>query len=109
MNALSSTFAEATRAFRPNLANQWRYSAVEVAECIRFIRQHLETIEQRNERLSSGVRRHRAAYVTFARKALALRLRMYLDAVRRVSEAEDEMRRIGMAFAPSSDAWQEAA
>jgi len=93
------------RSFDACLADQWRYSSIEVRECLMFIKQHRHTIDNRNKRISTGQRVNRPAYVAFARKMLAQRLRMYLDAVRRVSEAEAEMLRIGMRFAMSSDAW----
>lgn len=98
MTALAQTF-------RPALANKWRYSAIEVDECLRFIRQHRRTIAERDERLPCGVPVHSAAYVAEAEKLLSLRLDLYLAAVRRVSEAEAEMDQIGMAYARSSDAW----
>jgi hypothetical protein len=97
------------RPFDTGLSDQWRYSLSDVRECLMFIRQHVETIDRRNERLSSGQLVNRRSYVTQARRQLALRLRMYLAAVRRVSEAEAAMTRIGMAFAVSSDAWAEVA
>ncbi|RVD64720.1 hypothetical protein [Mesorhizobium sp. M7A.F.Ca.ET.027.03.2.1] len=88
------------------LATAWRYSLREVADHLLFIRQHLATIAQRDEMLTTTVRRHSPKFVGYARQQLAYRLPLYLAAVRRVAEYETKMDLHGVAYARSSDAWE---
>lgn len=96
----ASTIAGIAAAYdeRGRIADAWRGSLVEVEDHIMFIRQHRETIEQRDEMLSATTPRHRPAYVDYARKMLADRLPRYLAAVRRVSEYEIAMAAVGIGF-----------
>jgi hypothetical protein len=91
-------------AFDPILADAWRESALTVERSIRMIRQHLDTIEHRDDRLRCGELVHSRAYVGQARKLLRWHLSIYLAALRQVTEAEIKMGHIGMPFASSSDA-----
>ena len=105
MNAHAQITDRAPVTFDQHLADAWRGSMLEVADHIRFIRQHQKTIAERDEMLLPGVPVHRPAYVEAARALLAYRLPLYLEALRRVTEAEARMSLIGMPFAKSSDAW----
>ena len=91
-------------AFDPVLADAWRESALTVERSIRMIRQHLDTIEHRDDRLRCGELLHSRAYVAQCRKLLPWHLSVYLAALRQVTEAEIKMAALGMPFAGSSDA-----
>ena len=91
-------------AFDPVLADAWRESALTVERSIRMIRQHLDTIEHRDDRLPSGTLLHSRAYVAQCRKLLPWHLSLYLAALRQVTEAEIKMGHIGMPFAKSGNA-----
>lgn len=105
---LAETYADASRALqemtrsRATLATAWRHSLLSVEEHLLFIKQHRKTIAERNERLACGVPVHRPAYVAHCRRCLAIRLPDYLAAVRRVTEYELEMDRLGIPYAKSS-------
>lgn len=113
---LQTTFDDLTRPLlsstRPGHAEimqtSWRYSLREVDEHLSFIPEHLRVIAERNDRLSTGDRVHRPVFIKHTRELLAIRLPRYLAAVRRVSEAEADMDRLGIRYARSSDAWDEA-
>lgn len=104
--AMNGLIASASFNERGRIADAWRGSLVEVEEHLMFIRQHRETIAQRNEMLMPKVRRHRPAYVRYARQRLAHRLSGYLAAVRRVSEFEARMDAAGIPYARSSSDWR---
>lgn len=108
MNAYSQITAAAPVAFDVHLADAWRGSLLEVEDHIRFIHQHQETIKQQDEMLLPGIRRHKPSTVEGARENLAYRLPRYAKAIRRVTEAEERMSRMGMQFAQSSYAWGQA-
>ena len=109
--AAQSVFADLARPLtfdagaQDRLGTAWRHSVREVADHILFIKQHQKTIAERDEMLTTTVRLHSPKYVGHCRQQLAYRLPLYLAAVRRVTEYEDRMSAIGMAFARSSDAW----
>ncbi|MER9691966.1 hypothetical protein NKJ16_08510 [Mesorhizobium sp. M0179] len=111
--AAHSVFADLARPLtldvdaQGRLGTAWRYSAREVADHLLFINQHLKTIAERDEMLTATVRLHSPKFVGYCRQQLAYRLPRYLDAVRRVSEAEQNMELHGVAFAKSSDAWED--
>jgi len=100
MNAYSPIFAQPALSLqeRGRLADAWRGSLRELDEHIDMIKQHGETIAQRDEMLTATTPRHRPAYVDYARRMLADRLPRYLAAVRRVSEYEVAMDAAGVAF-----------
>lgn len=101
-----NAFTPALSSFNPHLASAWRISCQEVAEAIRFIRQYRLVIAEEGETLSSGHLVHGAGYVAFCRRALPETVERYREQLRRVSEAEAEMDRIGMEFSRSSDTWE---
>lgn len=106
MNATAAINVSTASTFDPHLANAWRINCQEVAESIRFVKQYRKTIDERNERLSSGHLVHSPAYVENCEKLLPWRLSLYLEHVRAVSECERRMDMIGMAYALSSDDWR---
>ena len=114
MNApLRTAFAGLTRALTPvpvadTLGYAWRTNLSAIREDIRFIGVCRRVIAEKDERLSSGHRLHRPAYVKQCRRDLAATRKSYLARVRRITEAEQEMDRLGIPFAKSSDAWSEA-
>ena len=93
---------------RDTVSDAWRYSLSGIREDIRFIGVYRRVIAEKDERLSSGHRVHRPAYVKQCRRELAATRKSYLVHVRRISEAEEQMTAMGIAFARSSDAWTEA-
>lgn len=107
MNASHQSFAAAAPAFDPHLASAWAISQQEVADAIRFAKQYLRVIAERDEMLTPTIRVHSPAYVAQCVKKLPWLLSLYLEHVRRISETEAEMTARGMAFAKSSDAWGE--
>ncbi|TIO74784.1 hypothetical protein [Mesorhizobium sp.] len=48
---------------RERLANAWRMASQDIADDIRFIRQYLKVIAEKEERLSTGTLVHGRAYV----------------------------------------------
>lgn len=111
--ALRTTFAGLTRALTPvpvadTLGDAWRTNLSAIREDIRFIGIYRKVIAEKDERLSSGHRLHRPAYVKQCRRDLVATRKSYLARVRRISEAEEQMTAMGIAFAKSSDAWTEA-
>jgi hypothetical protein len=111
--ALRTTFAGLTRALTPvpvadTLGDAWRTNLSAIREDIRFISIYRRVLAEKDERLSSGHRLHRPAYVKQCRRDLVATCRSYLARVRRITEAEAQMTAMGIRFAQSSDAWSEA-
>lgn len=92
--------------FDPCLADAWRINSQEIVESIRFVKQYRRTIDERDKRLACGVLVHSRAHVEHCEKLLPWRLSLYLEQVRAISEAEQRMDEIGMAYALSSDDWR---
>lgn len=90
-----------------NLADAWRINQIDIREDIRFIGMYRRVIGEKDARLSSGHRVHKPAYVKQCRRDLAATCKSYLARVRRITEAEETMTAMGIAFAASSDAWTE--
>lgn len=104
MNAHLS--APVATAYNPTLGDAWAGNCLGVTEAIRFVRQYRKVITERDKMLTPTVRLHSAAYVAQCEKNLPWALSLYLERVRAVSEAEAKMDAIGMAYAKSSDAWE---
>jgi len=88
------------------LGDVWRINSQEVGESILFCRQYMRTIAEADVMLTPTVRKHRADTVERARKLLPWRLSLYLGHVKAISLAEAEMDEAGVAYAKSSDAWE---
>lgn len=99
--------AHTLRLTAAGITDAWRGNALNVEQCLRFIKQHQRTIDGRNERLSTGRLVRNRRDVAHARQTLAFRLKRYLESVRAVSEYEARMEAIGMRYARSSDHWLE--
>jgi hypothetical protein len=113
MNMLPLTFTGLTRALTPvpvseTIGDAWRYNLRGIREDIRFIGVYRKVLAEKDARLSTGHRVHKPAYVKQCRRDLAATCRSYLARVRRITEAEETMQAMGIAFAASSDAWTEA-
>lgn len=88
------------------IATTWRHNLRAVAEDILFVRQHRKTIDEADEMLTPTVLLHKPAYIERARKLLPWRLSLYLEHVKAVSLAEQQMDAAGIAYALSSDDWR---
>jgi inorganic triphosphatase YgiF len=88
------------------LATAWRISQVEVRDCLRMIGVYQRATSERDEMLTATVRVHSPSYVETCAKRLPWALSLYLEHVRRISEAEAEMDARAIAFARSSDDWR---
>ena len=88
------------------LAGAWRMACQDVADDIRFIRQYLKVIAEKDERLSTGTLVHSRAYVEACANWLPDTLARYLRRVRLITECELAMTAAGIRFALSSDAWE---
>ncbi|RRH94794.1 hypothetical protein EH240_26260 [Mesorhizobium tamadayense] len=89
---------------RERLAGAWRMASQDIADDIRFIRQYLKVIAEKEERLSTGTLVHGRAYVEAC--AAWLPETRYLRNLRLISECECAMIAAGVRFATSSDAWE---
>lgn len=103
--APATQFATASQ-FNAGLADAWRISSQDVANCIRFVRQYLKVIAERDEVLLPKMRLHSVAYVEQCEKLLPWQMSLYLHHVRNISECEAKMDALGMAYAISSDDWR---
>ena len=92
-------------AARARLAVVLRMASQDIADDIRFIRQYLKVIAERDERLSTGTPVHGRAYVEACAAWLPETVARYLRNLRLISECESAMIAAGMRFARSSDAW----
>jgi hypothetical protein len=112
--ARHSAFADLSRPFistassdrRQRLAGAWRIASQDIAEDIRFIRQYLKVIAEKEERLSTGVLVHSRAYVEACASWLPETVARYLRTLRQITECELAMTAAGIRFALSSDAWE---
>jgi hypothetical protein len=93
---------------RDTVSDAWRHSQIGIREDIRFISIYRNVLSEKNARLSTGRRVHSAAYVEACRVNLDTTCKRYLRRVRQISEAEEQMTAMGIAFAASSDAWTDA-
>jgi hypothetical protein len=91
---------------RERLAGAWRMASQDIAEDIRFIRQYLKVIAEKDERLSTGTLVHGRAYVEACAGWLPQTVARYLRNLRAISECELAMTAAGIRFALSSDAWE---
>lgn len=85
---------------RERLAGAWRMASQDIADDIRFIRQYLKVIAEKDDRLSTGTLVHGRAYVEACEAWLPETI------ARMVSECECAMTAAGVRFAKSSDAWE---
>lgn len=113
MTALRTTFIGLTRALTPvpareTIGDAWRINQIDIREDIRFIGVYRQVIAEKDAKLSSGHRVHRPAYVKQCRRDLVATCKSYLTRVRRITDAEEQMTAMGIAFAKSSDAWTDA-
>ena len=90
---------------RERLAGVWRMASQDIADDIRFIRQYLKVIAEKEERLSSGTLVHSRAYVEACAGWLPQTVARYLRNLRHISECELAMTAAGIGFALSSYAW----
>jgi len=90
---------------RERLAGVWRMASQDVADDIRFIRQYLKVIAEKEERLSSGTLVHSRAYVEACAGWLPQTVARYLRNLRQITECEVAMTAAGIGFALSSYAW----
>ncbi|TPN76748.1 hypothetical protein FJ987_17950 [Mesorhizobium sp. CU2] len=90
---------------RERLAGAWRMASQDIADDIRFIRQYLKVIAEKDERLSTGTLVHGSAYVQACADWLPETVARYLRNLRLISECESAMTAAGVSFAKSSDAW----
>ncbi|MGX5800649.1 hypothetical protein ACWGS9_05325 [Bradyrhizobium sp. Arg314] len=90
---------------RERLAGAWRMASQDIADDIRFIRQYLKVIAEKDERLSTGTLVHGRAYVEACATWLPETVARYLRNLRLISECESAMIVAGVRFARSSDAW----
>jgi len=95
----------ATTDQRQRLAGAWRMASQDIAEDIRFIRQYLKVIAEKEERLSTGTLVHSRAYVEACAGWLPQTVARYLRNLRAITECELAMTAAGIRFALSSDAW----
>jgi hypothetical protein len=93
---------------RETIADSWRHSQIGIREDIRFIGVYRKVLAEKNARLASGHRIHSAAYVEACRVNLDTTCKRYLRRVRQITEAEEQMTAMGIAFAASSEAWTDA-
>lgn len=91
---------------RDRLCSAWRIAAQDVADGLRFIAQYRRIIAEADEMLTPTIRLHKPADVERAIRYLPWRLSLYLEHVKAVSIAEQRMTEAGIAFAKSSDAWE---
>jgi len=91
---------------RERLAGAWRMASQDIAEDIRFIRQYLKVIAEKDERLSTGTLVHSRAYVEACAGWLPQTVARYLRNLRAITECELAMSAAGVRFALSSDAWE---
>ncbi len=91
---------------RERLAGAWRMASQDIADDIRFIRQYLKVIAEKDERLSTGTLVHGPAYVEACAAWLPQTVARYLGNLRLISECEYAMTAAGVRFAKSSDAWE---
>ena len=91
---------------RERLAGAWRMASQDIAEDIRFIRQYLKVIAEKEERLSTGTLVHSRAYVEACAGWLPRTVARYLANLRLISECELAMAAAGIRFALSSYAWE---
>lgn len=90
---------------RERLASAWRMASQDIADDIRFIRQYLKVIADKEERLSTGALVHGRAYVEACAAWLPETVARYSRNLRLISECESAMIAAGVRFARSSDAW----
>lgn len=90
---------------RERLAGVWRMASQDIADDIRFIRQYLKVIAEKEERLSSGTLVHSRAYVEACAGWLPQTVARYLRNLRQITECELAMTAAGIGFALSSYAW----
>jgi hypothetical protein len=91
---------------RERLAGAWRMASQDIADDIRFIRQYLKVIAEKDERLSSGTLVHSRAYVEACAGWLPRTVARYLRNLRQITECELAMSAAGICFALSSYAWE---
>ncbi|TIV98897.1 MAG: hypothetical protein E5V85_09660 [Mesorhizobium sp.] len=91
---------------RERLAGAWRMASQDIADDIRFIRQYLKVIAEKDERLSTGTLVHGRTYVEACAAWLPETVTRYLRNLRLISESEGAMIAAGVRFAKSSDAWE---
>ena len=90
---------------RERLAGAWRMASQDIADDIRFIRQYLKVIAEKDVRLSTGTLVHGSAYVEACAAWLPETVARYLRNLRLISESESAMIAAAVRFARSSDAW----
>jgi hypothetical protein len=78
----------------------------DIADDIRFIRQYLQVIAEKDALLSTGARVHSRAYVEACANWLPETLLRYRRNLRQITECELAMTASGIRFAVSSDAWE---
>jgi hypothetical protein len=88
------------------LAGAWRMASQDIAEDIRFIRQYLQVIAEKEARLSTGMLVHSRVYVEACAGWLPETVARYLRNLRQITECELAMTAAGIRFAVSSDAWE---
>ncbi|ESZ38190.1 hypothetical protein X732_19755 [Mesorhizobium sp. L2C066B000] len=88
------------------LAGAWRMASQDIADDIRFIRQYLKVVAEKDERLSTGTLVHSRAYVEACAGWLPQTVTRYLRHLRQITECELAMTAAGIRFALSSYAWE---
>lgn len=91
---------------RERVAGAWRMASQDIADDIRFIRQYLKVIAEKDERLSTGTLVHSRAYVEACADWLPQTVARYLRHLRQITECELVMTEAGIRFALSSYAWE---
>jgi len=91
---------------RERVAGAWRMASQDIADDIRFIRQYLKVIAEKDERLSTGTLVHSRAYVEACAGWLPQTVARYLRHLRQITECELVMTEAGIRFALSSYAWE---
>src|SRR4029079_18873331 len=91
---------------RERVAGAWRMASQDIADDIRFIRQYLKVIAEKDERLSTGALVHSRAYVEACAGWLPQTVARYLRHLRQITECELAMAAAGIRFALSSYAWE---
>ena len=91
---------------RERVAGAWRMASQDIADDIRFIRQYLKVIAEKDEMLSTGTLVHSRAYVEACAGWLPQTVARYLRHLRQITECELVMTAAGIRFALSSYAWE---
>ncbi|RUW53546.1 hypothetical protein EOA32_08965 [Mesorhizobium sp. M1A.F.Ca.ET.072.01.1.1] len=91
---------------RERLAGAWRMASQDIADDIRFIRQYLKVIAEKDDRLSTGTLVHGRGYIEACAAWLPETIARYSRNLRLISECECAMTAAGVRFAKSSDAWE---